>query len=416
MTAAEPSRVISAEVPGAPAGTGQTGQGPDNGQSGQSGQSGQGADSADSGRRPDGEAAPAPEPSARRWGSAVLTVCAAGWLAFTVAHALLTGRVWWWVLPDMVPPPVYLLLPLLILAAMGAAYALRRPPRSRAGRTALACTLSALVLGVPDSGINFHALTGGDRQSTAHPLHVVSWNTLFWHQDEDPDHFYDYLTSMEADVYLLQEYMVQGEDGPVAVDDTARLRAEFPGYTLVARGELLTLTRLPVVAQRVLTASPMEPLTPWADYWDVRVLRTDLLAGGRTVSFYNVHIADPFDLGQSPLTTGFYTAVHQLSAYREAQWRVLREDLAGNPHPVVVSGALNTLPSMGELRHLAPLRDAARASTSLYPVSFAVRGAWLWRLDATYVSPDVRVSSFGLRGPDGLSTHKAQRMTIGLGE
>ncbi|SFD31887.1 endonuclease/exonuclease/phosphatase family protein [Streptomyces aidingensis] len=350
----------------------------------------------------------------RRWGSTVLMTCAIGWLAFTVVHLLLTGRVWWWVLPDLLPPPVYLLIPLLTLIAVGAAHALRRPPHATANRTGVVCAAGALLLGVPESGINFHALTGGDRQSVADPVTVASWNALFWHQDEDPDHFYEYLTSMEADVYLLQEYMVQGEDGPVAVDDTERLRAEFPGYTLVSRGELLTVSRLPVVGQRVLEASPMEPLTPWADYWDVRVLRTDILVKEQTVSFYNVHIADPFDLGQSPLTAGFYTAVHELSAYREAQWKVLREDLADNPNPVVVSGALNTLPNMGELRHLDPLRDASSASTSLYPVSFAVRGAWLWLLDTTYVSDAVRISSFELLGSQGLSTHKAHVMTMGL--
>ncbi|GJF31081.1 hypothetical protein KNE206_37810 [Kitasatospora sp. NE20-6] len=345
----------------------------------------------------------------------VWVACAAGWLAFTLAHLLLSGRAWWWVLPDLLPPPVYVLAPLLILAAWGVAYAVRRPSVGWATRTALACAVAALALGAQGSGLNLAALTDDPRTPAAGSVRIASWDTLFWHENEDPDRFYAYLRSLDADVYLLQEYMVQGDDGPDPLDDTARLRTEFPGYTLVSRGELLTLSRLPVVGEKVLTARPMEPLSRWADYWDARVLRTDVLVAGRRTSVYNVHIADPFDLGQSPLTGHFYTSVHQLAAYRSAQWKVLGADLRDNPHPVVVSGTLNSLPNMGELRHLAPLRDAVAASTSVYPVSFALRGAWLWRLDATYTSADVRVSRYQLRDPAGFSTHKAQLVTLDLG-
>ncbi|WP_405009202.1 endonuclease/exonuclease/phosphatase family protein [Kitasatospora sp. NBC_01539] len=345
----------------------------------------------------------------------VWAACAAGWLAFTLAHLLLSGRAWWWVLPDLLPPPVYVLAPLLILVAWCAVYAARRPPVGWGARTALACAVAALALGAQGSGLNLAALTNDPSTPPTGSVRIASWDTLFWHQDEDPDRFFAYLKSLDADVYLLQEYMVQGDDGPDPVDDTARLRTEFPGYTLASRGELLTLSRLPIVGEEVLTASPMTPLSPWADYWDARVLRTDLLVAGQKVSVYNVHIADPFDLGQSPLTRHFYTSIHQLAAYRSAQWRVLGADIRDNPDPVVVSGTLNTLPNMGELRHLAPLRDAVAAGTSVYPVSFALRGAWLWRLDATYTSADVHVSGYELHDPSGLSTHKAQVTTIDLG-
>ncbi len=371
-------------------------------------------------------------PSGRRWGSGILAASAGGWLIFTVAHLLFTGRVWWWVLPDMLPPPVYVVVPLLVVAVWGTACLVRRPPAGWGSRAALLCSAGALVIGAQGSGLNFAAVTGGSWSAhvgrggaeTAagapagvagvEAIRIASWDTLFWDQNEDADRFYAYLHSLDADVYLLQEYMVQGADGPAPVDDSARLRAEFPGYTLVGRGELLTLSRLPVVGQQVLTARPMAPLTLWADYWDARVLRTDLLAGGRTLSVYNVHIADPFDLGQSPFTAHFYKSVHQLGAYREAQWRVLGSDIAANQYPMVVSGALNTLPSMGELRHLSGLRDAVSAGGTLYPVSFAVRGAWLWRLDATYTSPGVGVAAYRLRDPSGLSTHKAQLTTVSL--
>jgi len=81
---------------------------------------------------------------------------------------------------------------------------------------------------------------------------MVSWNTEFWDQDWitggrlDADDLYRYLRSLDADVYLLHEYLHLNDAATdihakaVRIDEVPRLRREFPGYQLAVAGEQLT--------------------------------------------------------------------------------------------------------------------------------------------------------------------------------
>ncbi|SCL33633.1 Exonuclease III [Micromonospora nigra] len=351
-------------------------------------------------------AAPGPvrAPWRRRLGATSVALAGA-WLVFLVLHRLLSGRWWRWLLPELVPPLAFVAVPLLLLALALVAGPARR-------RVAL-LGAAGLLLGADLGGLNPAAL----RTPPPPPpdaLRVVSWNTTVWNHDDDPDTFYASLTARRADVYLLQEY--KPADDPAARDaDLARLRREFPGYQIVARGELVTLSRHPIVGVFALPADP-PPGADWqTEYREVKTLRTDLLVGSRTVSVYNAHILVPLDLS-SPLRGHFHDRRREFFHRRETQYRALVADLDRNPLPTLLAGDLNTSPAMGDLAALtARLTDAGRASESLYPTSWSIAGQRWWRLDWSFVSPEWTVHGYRLRDPAGMSDHRVQELTLSLG-
>ncbi|WSQ09429.1 endonuclease [Streptomyces sp. NBC_01231] len=341
----------------------------------------------------------------------ILIGAALGWLLLITVRPLLGGRVWWWVLVDLLPPLVLALVPVVLLAA-GTAVALRRVRGPvREGRRLVGLAVVALIVAVPQSGLNLRAI-GPREQAPPDALKVMSWDTLEWHQDNNADHFYRYLKQRMADVYLLQEYMEIGDGEPVPVDDKDRLRAAFPGYHFASAGELLTVSRFPIKRQSVVKARLPEPVTSWGDYWNIRVLRTDIVVDGTEVSLYNVHLPDLFSLETSPFSPDFYRIVDDLDHRRTATLKALRRDIEGNDNPKLVAGTLNVVPGSGELRWLDGLTDAAHSSNSLYPVSFWVGKPQAWRLDWAFSAAGAKTYGYRLTDPEGLSSHRAQEFSF----
>ena len=362
----------------------------------------------------------------RRWcpGTRVLVGLAVVWLGFAVAQWLLTGRWWFWLLVDVVPPFVLLAVPALLILSVPALLLCRVRLPVSARLWVVAAAVLAGVLGFDQSGVNLAALTGNpDGAAPAGALRVFVWNTQYWDQTDNPDRFYAFLTAQHADVYLLQEYLNwddgRDDQGELRVFDGARLRREFPGYTVVARGELLTLSRYPVVAQPPV--GPDRSIAGTAADWPTvfetaKVLRTDLAIDGQVVSFYNVHMPVHLDTGRGIFHSSFYDYTRQADARRQAQFTGLSDDVAANPHPTVVAGDFNTTPAMGDLGRLRGMtQDAIRADTSLYPVSWQSSG-WMefWRLDWTFTARGVRVHDYAFGDAEGMSDHRPQEVVISL--
>ncbi|SBT43268.1 endonuclease/exonuclease/phosphatase family protein [Micromonospora auratinigra] len=360
-------------------------------------------------------------PTRTRWCPATRLLCAAalGWAVLTGLHRALTGRWWFWLLPDLLPPAAYLLVPVALAAAVPAARALRRPLPARPATAVLAAAATALALGLPDAGLNRYAWASRPAPPPG-TLTVLAWNTGYWDQHDDPEAFLRFLVAQRADVYLLQEHLywddAAGLAGARPAPDPDRLRRAFPGYTLVARGELLTLSRFPVVGHPAV--GPDADLAADADFGRVftaaKVLRTDLRVGGRLLSTYNVHL--PVQVNLAPQR--FLGYVRERDAARRAQLAGLRADLAANPNPVLVAGDFNTTAAMGDLRPLRDrLRDAADAGSDVYPASWPTgRLPAVWRLDWTLTSRTVRVHRYALGEPPGLSDHRTQTALITLRE
>lgn len=364
-----------------------------------------------------GEAGPAAgeltEPTTgARWclGTRLLVALTVAWGMFLLLQYALSGRLWLWLVPDLVPPLAFVAVPLALLAA---AY-FARPVR----RTLIPLLAATTALGAVYSGLNPYAVANWNAQAPPRDaLRVMSWNTQYWHQWDDPDRFYRYLKAQRADVYLLQEYLSWVGERPVRTDDMARLRREFPGYEVAVSGELLTLSRFPIVGRPAIgPARAIRPTTEWTRvYESAKVLRTDLRIKGTVMSFYNVHIPVQVDAARNPLTPGFYRTVRQRDAERRPQFAALEKDVAGNDRPLLVAGDFNTSPAMGDIGGLeGVLRDAVRKSPALYPATWRDQGPGLWRLDWAFTSDQVAVHRYDLRGSAGMSDHRAQELRLSL--
>lgn len=349
----------------------------------------------------------------RRADRVMLAACLAA-LLLIVLHLLLTGRTWLWVLPDLMPPLLFALLPLALLAVVGWLGARRR----LAVRPALAAGVAAAIalgLGAGHSGLNLRALTGGAAAPPADAMHVVSWDTLDWNTT-DPHAFFGFLTDRHADVYLLQDYANPFSASTQPMDDLARLRQAFPGYHVATAGDLLTISRYPILAVEPMLTNPSPPAGTANIYflssWKYSALRTDVAVGGRVVSLYNVHLYDRYYLNVMPLTPAFFRDVRGLDQGRAVQLDRLGADIRANANPVVVSGNFNILPDMGELGRLANLQNADDASRSLYPSTLTFFGLSLWQVDWTFASPHATVYRYTLVSPRGLSSHWLQDVQL----
>ncbi|WP_434739774.1 endonuclease/exonuclease/phosphatase family protein [Micromonospora sp. SH-82] len=373
---------------------------------------------------------PAPAPVTRRpgRGTVVWPAVAGAWLLFVLAHTYLSGRAWWWNLPDLLPPVALLVVPLLLVVVVAVAV------RRRSRLVGLGLAVAALLLGWSGNGVVAATLWHRPPPAPADAVTVFAWNTWYWDEllaigpngerTRDPDRFYSYLHAQDADVYLLQEYLyLTPELDPLPVDGLDRLRREFPGFHVAAVGELVTVSRYPIVREHPVDLRPFLdrqwPDLPPADsrlpeYHTVKTLRTDLLVGERVLSVYNSHLHVPMvGLPARRSDTADDTlARHDL---RQADYRALTADVEDNPHPVLLAGDLNTSSSMRLLRTLPDrLVDAGAALDSPYPVSWARYGLPLWRLDWLFTTDDVSVHRYLMVDPDGLSDHTGQLAVVSL--
>ncbi|WP_165985677.1 endonuclease/exonuclease/phosphatase family protein [Streptomyces sp. YIM 98790] len=339
------------------------------------------------------------------------------WLAYVVVHTALTGRWWPVLLLDLAPPVLLAVVPLVLVVP--AAFAVPAPPRAPRRWLPVAACVTAFALGAGQSGLDLGGWGRGPGRVPPGAVHIVVWNTHYWHQDEDPEEFYSYLRSFDADVYLLQEYLNwhHGTDTPVPVDDTAGLRRHFPGYRITSAGELLTLSRLPVTDSRALADPPghdsVPPGSDFPAFWSTKTLRTDVRLGEGTVSLYNTHIPVQLDFSSGVFTPAFLKAVRRQAERRTTAWTALTHDLTCNPLPRLVAGDLNTTPAMGELSHLDDLLVRGRLTDGgPYPVSWDARRLALWRLDFTHHDPGIRLHRYRFSGSRGLSDHSAQELWI----
>ncbi|MGW2814910.1 endonuclease/exonuclease/phosphatase family protein [Streptomyces sp. NPDC001415] len=363
-------------------------------------------------------AGPAPDVPAtrgvRRRAGRLVCWSALAWLVCLTVERVVGGRYWFGELAGAVPPFAFVVLPLALAALIPLA---RGADRWRTG----AAVVLALVLGAGQSGINFGALWSRDHAAGPDSVRVVAWNTNSWNQLlGTQDHFYAFLKAKKADVYLLHEYQHVTPDrkGREPIDDLARLREEFPGYEITTDGELVTLSRFPVVARPAVgPARALAPDAGWSTrYRQAKVLRTDLLVKGRTVSFYNLHMPVWNSMTDGPLSGAFYSHMRQSFGPRQAQYAGLEQDVADNPNPVVVAGDFNTTAAMSELDGMrSRLDDAMGANDDLYPTSWE-EGGWkpFWRTDWAFTGHGATADEYRFDSPEKLSDHAVQDLWVSV--
>ncbi|MGI5151626.1 endonuclease/exonuclease/phosphatase family protein [Plantactinospora sp. CA-294935] len=332
-------------------------------------------------------------------GTRLLVTATAAWTTFLLLHVLLVGRWWPWFIFEATPPLAVVTVPLFFLSLVPFARQMR-------------CRLSVVLVLVLLSGTQLagygpacaDTATGGPGGST---VKVFAWNTDYWEMVNDEDAFYAFLRQQDADIYLLQEYVYRRGE-PLRIDESARLRTEFPGYQMSVEGELVTLSRLPIVA------AYHHPVPGTGMEWfrkGTKAQRTDIRVGGRVVSFYNVHLPVPFRISGNPLSGGFYRALKEQGVWRLRELRKLRADLAGNPHAAVLAGDFNSpwmelSPPGADIRVHVPTGSLAPPGTwpaADYPLPR------LWRLDWLFTTGDLTALDYRLgSGGEAFSDHAAQ--------
>ncbi|BCJ50804.1 hypothetical protein Asp14428_22790 [Actinoplanes sp. NBRC 14428] len=255
--------------------------------------------------------------------------------------------------------------------------------------------------------------------------------------NEDPEAQYRFLRKQNADVYLLQEHVIwvpgTAEVGYFPVQDDAKLRAEFPGYHIARRSELVTVSRFPIVAQPLF--GPAAELPSDAPFNEVfardKTLRTDLRIGSRVLSVYNVHVTVPtaIDLNFLNPQVDMDSYYRRKFEWRQAEVRAVADDVRHNPNPSVISGDFNATSSMGTLDPLrAVTDDATRAGTQVLPLSWRFNApmnfSWdsplaglplpFWRIDWTFTRGAVAVHRYELVSSEWLSDHRPQDLWFSL--
>ncbi|WP_326819626.1 endonuclease/exonuclease/phosphatase family protein [Streptosporangium sp. NBC_01756] len=356
-------------------------------------------------------------PTAGRWckGTRLLVAATAAWITYLVLLILFAGRWWVWSIFEATPPVAAVVVPLLLLVFVWFA----RPVR-RWLSVVLVC-----LLAIGGYLAGYGRGWSGTTTSVPGGIKVFSWNTGYWQMWDDKDAFYAFLRRQNADVYLLQEYLYAKEAAPYnhvfRIDESARLRAEFPGYQLSVDSTFVTISRLPIVA----THHQQLPNTGSDWFWKAaKAQRTEIRVDGRIVSFYNVHLPTPFRLGDNPFRgnlSGVFTKQTLPLLEEQAKWRLkelhrLRTDVADNPNPAVLAGDFNT-PWM-ELYPLGVGTEAHWPGSSLAPPhTWPIRDYSLpplWRLDWLYTKGDVAVSNYQLAGGGAFSDHLAQQFSISV--
>ncbi|WP_406062010.1 endonuclease/exonuclease/phosphatase family protein [Streptomyces sp. NBC_01077] len=339
---------------------------------------------------------------------------ALAWLVLLLVEWAADGRIWLGHLVGIVPPAAFAVVPLLLAALAPLA-------RGAARWRSLAAAALALIVGFGQSGFDPAALWRSEPGPGPDSVRVFAWNTNSWNQLlGTQDHFYAFLKAKDADVYLLHEYQHVSADRKVRlpIDDLARLRREFPGYQVAVRGELVTLSRFPILRQPAV--GPAGDLAPGADwqteYRENKVLRTDVQVRGRTVSFYNVHMPVWNSMPDGLLSAAFYRHMRERFAPRRAQYAGLEADLAANHNPVVVAGDFNATAAMSDLDPLRErLDDAADVSTDPYPTSWE-EGGWkpFWRTDWAFTGNGAKAERYEFNEPEKLSDHAVQDLWVSL--
>ncbi|MER7945768.1 endonuclease/exonuclease/phosphatase family protein [Streptomyces sp. NPDC096079] len=320
--------------------------------------------------------------------TAMVLSCALAWAVFLALHLVLNGRWWPWLAVSLLPPVALAAVPLVLLSAAAVT----------ADGLAAGLAAGCLLVAWPQNGIN---LRGSVRRAEAAAgLRLVSWNTQHWNQGGDPDRFYAFLRALDADVYVLQEYLNGFEGGEVwDIDDGERLRAAFPDHHLAVDNNSVTLSRFP-------PAGPPVPVGACS-------LRVDLRVGDGVLSTYNVHIPVQLTV-MNPLRPAFLRDMRRRAAARDREYAALVADLRGNPLPVLVTGDFNTSAAIGDIRRMPrSLRDAVGACRSVLPASWNARARLrLWRIDWAFTGGGARVGSYRFRDAEGLSDHLVQELTV----
>lgn len=232
-------------------------------------------------------------------------------------------------------------------------------------------------------------------------LKVFSFNTQLWHSGQKQE-FISFLQGQQADIYLLQEAFNNKLE---LIDGVAYLQDAFGGYHFAQAGDVVTVSKYPIVAQ---TAS--EKFDLWQGF-----LRTDLEVEGQIVSAYNIHLPVPIQPDKFESLSHFANRTKELFEARSEHFSLLETDLVNNPNPKLLAGDFNSTKFNSRLSFFsANFAEAHPAGYSTYPVTFEFLGMRAWRLDWFFTSSEWQATKYKQIVVPEFSDHDAMFVRLEL--
>jgi len=355
----------------------------------------------------------------------VLRIICLLWLLLVVFHVSLVGQIALCNFTGSIPTFIFLVLPSLWLSFEFF--------QKECKIWWISGAVIALLLGTTQVDLNLLSQKNPILPtSTSRELKIFNWNTNCWDQHKNKDQFYQFLKKQQADIYILQEYLYGSLDWsdprnqisaaeikrrklfricsvvpgfPVHyqwIDDTKRLRAEFPGYYLATNQQFVMISRFPIVAAH-------------ADYSEQYAV-TDLKIDGRIVRFFNVHLLLHIE-PENPLQSYFYEALQRRFVARKLALNNLKADLKKTEYGYLIAGDFNSTKAMGLMSELLhEHQDAINYSRQLLPLTFQFAGLKLWRFDYFLLRKEKKLQVKTYRNLDhhGLSDHDPQLVQLWL--
>ncbi len=346
------------------------------------------------------------------------------WLVFMAFHLMLTGKIFLWSFFGSVPTFFFVIIPSGFLA-----YELLQKKKNV---LALFMAAISLVMGFTQFDINFSRQKSSNAVSDIHPpeeykeIKIFNWNTECWDQNKDKDELYSFLKKQDADIYILQEYLY-GSINPespgidksrlfnicsvvpgfpltyLEIDDTERMKEEFPGYYLAVNKQFVIISRFPI----------QDSHTDYSEQYSVH----DIEIYGRAVRFFNVHMLLHIE-PVSPFTRYFYETMKRRYTARRLGFENLRRDIEKTGMPYFVSGDFNSTKAMGVMDMITEDNiDAVKYSDELIPLTFDFNGLKFWRFDYAFVARDninIRIKEYKSIYHEGLSDHDGLKIVLRL--
>ncbi|MES2117055.1 MAG: endonuclease/exonuclease/phosphatase family protein [Pseudomonadota bacterium] len=274
-------------------------------------------------------------------------------------------------------------------------------------RQVIVASLLALTLSVPMYQY-VHRLPKVSKEATSAPagLHIVSFNTQYWHPSERE--LVDAVSYEANDIVLFQEHLQEHPDhswGPT--NRIAQLKAAVKDRYIDAEGEVVTMSKWPIVARRGFDDGGP----------DGQVLRTDLAVAGRTISVYNIHLPVHMHLELLDHPGRFAADLQANARRREATLKKVTDDIAANRNPVVIGGDFNSSSAMHATQwfreHLVDVYSANHCTAP--PDTFRIGKLLNWRIDYIFLSRELTPTSYCTRTLDNISDHRALLASFTVG-
>jgi endonuclease/exonuclease/phosphatase (EEP) superfamily protein YafD len=249
------------------------------------------------------------------------------------------------------------------------------------------------------------AVTGtGASARVAPPLQsidVVTFNTEYWHTSEIE--LLDRIESGRAHIVFLQEHLEKRGKTWGPTNRIAKLKQVAFGDHVDWNGEVVTLSKWPIVGRRAFSGG--------------QALRTDVRApDGRILSAYNVHLPVHIHPDLLPDAWAFYADAQRIAKRRQALLDEVVHDLSLNRNPRIVAGDFNSTIAMHGVQwfrnNMLDAYGAPRCGEARETFELA-SGMLGWRIDFVYVSADLVPERYCTRSLPDISDHSAILARVG---